>query len=57
MAAALASGLWGIENKVEPGSPVHGNSYQNKTNGLEDLPKTLQDSVTTLKKSTPARLY
>ena len=57
MAAALASGLWGIENKVEPGPPVHGNSYQNKTNGLEDLPKTLQDSVTTLKKSTPARLY
>ena len=30
LAAAVGSGLWGIENKVDPGEPVKGNSYEKK---------------------------
>ena len=28
LAAAVGSGLWGVENKVDPGEPIKGNSYE-----------------------------
>nr|WP_307730368.1 glutamine synthetase [Alsobacter ponti] len=55
MAAALASGLWGIENGVEPEPPVKGNAYdQPATPGLE-LPRTLWEAAQALKGSEAAR--
>ena len=30
LAAAIGSGLWGIENKLDPGEPIAGNSYEKK---------------------------
>ena len=57
MAAALASGLWGIQNKISPSSPVHGNGYSEQPKTINNLPKTLQESAKLLNKSTPARSY
>ena len=33
LAAAVGSGLWGIENKLEPGEPVDGNSLREEASG------------------------
>lgn len=55
LAAAIGSGLWGIENRIEPDAPIEGNSYE-KTHALErQLPRTLWDSAQRLKASKPAR--
>ncbi len=54
-AAALGSGLWGIENKIDPGDPVQGNAYD-KTFGPErKFPATLADAARRLKASKAAR--
>jgi glutamine synthetase len=55
LSAALASGLWGIENKVEPGPAVTGNAYDKKFPARLALPRTLWDSAQRLKASRPAR--
>ena len=57
MAAALAAGLWGIQNKIPPSSPVHGNGYSEQPKTINNLPKTLQESAKLLNKSAPARSY
>jgi len=51
LAAAVASGLWGIENRVEPTAPVKGNSYAAKHPKRLALPRTLWDSAQRLKAS------
>jgi len=55
LAAAVASGLWGIENRVEPTAPVKGNSYAAKHPKRLALPRTLWDSAQRLKASDMAK--
>ncbi len=55
LAAALGSGLWGIENKIEPTAPVKGNAYDMTFPAKLKLPATLWDAAQRLKKSKPAR--
>ena len=55
LAAALASGIWGIENKVEPEAPVQGNAYEQKFPKRMQLPSTLWEAAQRLKKSEMAR--
>ena len=55
LAAALASGLWGIETKAEPEPLVEGNAYDRKFPDRLALPRTLWDSAQRLKKSKMAR--
>jgi glutamine synthetase len=55
LAAALGSGLWGIENKVEPEAPIAGNAYEVAPNPALDLPRTLWEAAQRLKASGVAR--
>jgi len=55
LAAALASGLWGIEQKIEPEAMVTGNAYDRKFPARLALPRTLWDSAQRLKASRAAR--
>ncbi len=48
MAAALAAGLWGIENEVEPPVACEGNAYQNPG---KPLPRNLKEAVKLLRES------
>jgi len=52
MAASLAAGLWGIENRIDPGEPVTGNAYRSDA---APLPRNLRDAVALLDRSTVAR--
>jgi glutamine synthetase len=45
LAAALGSGLWGIENKIEPGKPVVGNAYAQKHAVKLALPRSLGEAA------------
>ena len=55
LAAALGSGLWGIENKIEPEPFVTGNAYDRKFPARLALPRTLWDAAQRLKASKAAR--
>jgi len=55
LAAALGSGLWGIENKIEPEPAVTGNAYDRKFPARLALPRTLWDAAQRLKASKAAR--
>ncbi len=55
LAASLASGLWGIDNKVEPEPPVVGNAYDKKFPKRLAFPATLWDAAQRLKGSKAAR--
>ncbi|MBI1778922.1 MAG: glutamine synthetase [Proteobacteria bacterium] len=55
LAVALGSGLWGIENKLEPGPAIEGNSYAKAHPRKLDLPATLWEAAQRLKASKPAR--
>lgn len=55
LAAAIASGLWGVENKAEPEAMVEGNAYDRKFPERLALPRTLWDAAQRLKKSKMAR--
>ncbi len=55
LAAALASGLWGIENKAEPELMVEGNAYDRKYPARLALPRTLWDAAQRLRRSKMAR--
>ena len=55
IAAALGAGLWGIEQKLELGAPIEGNSYEKKHPDEAGLPSTLWDAAQRLKGSEPAR--
>jgi glutamine synthetase len=55
LAAAMASGLWGIEQRIEPHEPVVGNAYD-KSFPIELIfPRTLWEAAQRLKKSDMAR--
>jgi glutamine synthetase len=53
MAAALASGIYGIEHEIEPPPPQTGNAYEAKG---PPLPRTLAEATALLKESAPARV-
>jgi glutamine synthetase len=55
LAAALASGLWGMENKVEPEAPVQGNAHEQTLSQALTLPTTLWEATQSLKTSQMAR--
>ncbi len=55
LAAALGSGLWGIENQVEPSAPVVGNAYDQKFADELSLPATLIQAAANLHASSAAR--
>lgn len=54
LAAAIGSGLWGIENRIEPDAPISGNAYEQET-AERALPSTLWDAVQRLRASEAAR--
>ena len=54
MAASLASGLWGIKNKLELNIPkTVGNGYKNKSNGV--LPASLSEATKMMAESEIAK--
>jgi len=55
LAASLGSGLWGIENKIEPDEGIVGNAYDHKFSEERQLPRTLFEAAGRLKASKPAR--
>ena len=55
LAAALASGLWGIEHKITPEAIVQGNAYEQSFPEHLKLPTTLWDATQRIKQSTAAR--
>jgi glutamine synthetase len=55
LAAAVGSGLWGIENKIDPGEPIKGNSYEIEHPEKAQLPRTLMEAAGRLKSSSAAR--
>jgi len=57
LAAAIASGLWGIENQCQPEVMVEGNAYEQDFPEHLRLPTTLWDASQRLKASDMARNY
>jgi glutamine synthetase len=54
IAVAIGSGLYGIENKIEPTQAIVGNSYDMKHPAKLDLPRTLWEAAQRLRKSKAA---
>lgn len=55
LAAAIGSGLWGIENKIEPDAPVEGSAYDRTFPKNRQLPRSLMEAAGRLKASKAAR--
>jgi len=55
LAASLASGLYGVEHKIEPTAPIAGNAYEARIPARLGLPPTLWEAAQRLKRSKPAR--
>jgi glutamine synthetase len=55
LAAAIGSGLWGIEHRIEPDEPIVGNSYDREHAAERRLPATLYEAAERLAASKPAR--
>ena len=55
LAAAIGSGLWGIEHRIEPDAPIEGNSYDREHPPHRRLPATLYEAAERLLASKPAR--
>ncbi|HWL21195.1 MAG TPA: glutamine synthetase [Bradyrhizobium sp.] len=55
IAAALGSGLWGIEHRIEPGEPVTGSAYDIPHPAARALPRTLSEAADRLTASAAAR--
>ena len=55
LAAAIGSGLWGIEHKIEPDAPIEGNAYDREHPPHRRLPATLYEAAERLCASRPAR--
>ncbi len=54
-AAAIGSGLWGIENKIEPTAPISGNAYDHAMPAEFTLPATLGSAAGRLRTSAAAK--
>ncbi len=55
LAAALASGLYGIQNELEPAVPIVGNAYEQSLPEELKLPETLWEAAQRFRKSAFAR--
>jgi glutamine synthetase len=55
IAAAIGSGLWGIEHRIEPDEPITGNAYDRKLPAKRQLPRTLAEAATRLGHSRAAQ--
>ncbi|MEO8019914.1 MAG: glutamine synthetase [Pseudomonadota bacterium] len=55
LAVAIGSGLYGIENKIEPDPMVEGNAYDKKFPKNRSLPRTLTEASEWLEKSIAGR--
>lgn len=55
LAAALGSGLLGIEEKLEPSAPIEGNAYEAEGDAAAPLPGTLAEATSRFKASAAAR--
>jgi len=55
LAAALASGLWGVEHALKPDDPITGNAYAVESPENRRLPATLWDAAQRFKRSQVAR--
>ncbi len=55
LAAALGSGLWGIEHRIEPDEPISGNAYERKLPAKRQLPRTLSEAAGRLAHSKAAQ--
>src|SRR6186713_1323689 len=55
IAAALGSGLWGIEHKIEPSEPIAGNAYERAHPPELAFPRTLSEAAERLMASQAAR--
>lgn len=55
LSAALVAGMWGIENRIEPTTPITGNAYEAKFPTELHFPRTLWDAAQRLKASSVAR--
>ena len=55
LAAAIGSGLWGIENRIEPDAPIVGNAYDRGHPPQRRLPATLHEAAERLAASAAAR--
>ena len=55
LAAAIGSGLWGIEHRIEPDAAIEGNSYDRVHAPERRLPATLDEAARRLLASTAAR--
>jgi glutamine synthetase len=51
LAAALGSGLWGVEHEIDPGEPVVGNAYEGPADPGAALPETLDEAATRFARS------
>src|SRR5579862_7348164 len=54
LAAAIGSGLWGIEQRIEPDEPITGNAYDRKLPASRQLPRTLAEAAGRLRGSKAA---
>jgi glutamine synthetase len=55
LAAAIGSGLWGIEHRIEPDAAIEGNAYDREHPPHRRLPATLYEAAERLAASKPAR--
>ena len=51
---AIGSGLWGIEQRIEPDAPMVGNAYDRKLPARRQLPRTLTEAAAALLRSKAA---
>jgi glutamine synthetase len=54
LAAAIGSGLWGIEHRLEPDAAIQGNAYDREHPSHRRLPATLYEAAERLAASKPA---
>jgi glutamine synthetase len=55
IAAAIGSGLWGIEHRIEPDEPLTGNAYERSLPAKRHLPRTLGEAAHRLARSRAAQ--
>ncbi|HWH16749.1 MAG TPA: hypothetical protein VNT77_00195 [Allosphingosinicella sp.] len=55
LAAAIGSGLWGMEHRVEPDEAIAGNAYEHQEASGRGLPRTLMEAAQRLRASEAAR--
>ena len=55
LAAAIGSGLWGIEHRIEPDDPIVGNAYDREHPAVRKLPSSLWEAAERLAASAAAR--